>query len=135
MVTRIAVAAALVALAAPPAPAVGPAQGLSCGLASSTVFGGPAVLTGELAVSVTYRCIVRVVTATGTREHVASFEAPGPVAVLPPAPVPTGAATGVTVCTQLDWVFGFPGGGVVDAGCRAATFGPLGWTLVPEVLV
>jgi hypothetical protein len=131
MLLRWSVAAvAAAALPLTPAPAAGLAQGLTCGLAAGTVYGGPMVLTGEIATSVTYTCVVR--TAAG--QQVASFAGAGPVAVLPPTVVTVGTAQGVEVCTHLEWVFGFPGGGGIDYGCRAATPGPLGYVLVPEVV-
>lgn len=99
------------------------------------MHGGPAVLTGELATLVTYRCVVVVRTPAGTTTTTAAFDSSGPVAVLPPAPVAIPAtAQRVSVCTEVEWYFGFPGGGLITLGCRDAAPGPTGWELTPEVL-
>ena len=124
-----------------PAPAyAGSAQGLSCALASNVLTGGPAVLSGELAVNVDYWCTVRVTTPTGYYWAAqAHFSMPGTVAYLPPTPVNVSAVPGrdrVDVCTGIDWYFGFPGGGSIGFGCRPATYmGTLGWVAPPQPLV
>lgn len=143
MDVRAALVAATLALAplavAEPAHA-GAAQGLSCSLAGNVLQGGPAAVTGELAVTVDYWCSIRVVTPTGSRWAAsAHFSTPGNVAYLPPTPVSFSAnpATDrVEVCTAIDWYFGFPGGGTLGFGCRPAGYtATLGWLAPPDVLV
>ena len=143
MNVRAALVAAAVAAAplAVPAPAyAGAAQGLSCSLASNVLQGGPAVVTGELAVTVDYWCTVRVTTPSGYYWAAsASFNTPGNVAYLPPTLVNVSAVPGrdrVEVCTGIDWYFGFPGGGSLGFGCRPASYmGTLGWVAPPQPLV
>lgn len=136
----VASAIGLVPLAAPAPAHAGAAQGTSCALARNVVEGGPAVLSGELAVTVEYWCTIRVTTPTGYYWAAqAHFAMPGTVAVLPPTPVSVNAnpATDrVDVCTGIDWYFGFPGGGTIGFGCRPAAYtATLGWYAVPEPLV
>lgn len=142
---RIALLAVLVAapalVTAGPAAAVGPVQGLTCGLATSgragVLTGGPLAVTGELATAVIVTCTVLV---NGTPVAAPSGLSAGPVGVLPPTPVTVPAVPGrdrVDVCTSVEWIFGFPGSGSFDLGCQTATArtGLLpGYTAIPELV-
>lgn len=128
------------------ADAASPVQGLTCGLRSApaappgeqagVVTGGPAAVTGELATRVVYTCTLRVVT-TGAEQTV-QFVSLGAVGLVPPTPVTfraNPATDRVELCTHVEWVFGFPGGGGVDLGCREAAARRTGYEVLPDLIV
>ena len=148
MIRRATFLFAMLALApyVPVADAATPVQGLTCGLRSApaappgeqagVVTRGPAAVTGELATLVIYTCMLRVIT-TGA-ERTVRFESPGPVGLVPPTLVTfraNPATDRVELCTHVEWVFGFPGGGGVDLGCREAAARRTGYEVVPDLIV